>query len=115
MATTTTTVPTRRPPSLARLSRLPRPLIVGAVILAFYLVVALTGRFWAPYDFSKTGTGRPFSPPSAEHLFGTDQLGRDVFSRVVHGTDDVLFLALTSTLVSTVVGGVLGLTSGLIG
>ena len=101
--------------SFRRVGRLPRPMQVGGVILLFYLLVALTGPLWAPYDFAKTGTGRPFSAPSPEHLFGTDQLGRDVFSRVVLGVDDVLFLALTSTLISTLVGGLLGLTSGLVG
>jgi peptide/nickel transport system permease protein len=99
----------------ARARRLPRTLKIGGVILAFYIFVALTGRFWAPYDYDQTGTGRPFEPPSAQHLFGTDQLGRDVFSRVVLGTDDVLFLALTSTLLATIVGGLLGLASGLVG
>lgn len=87
---------------------------IGVFILLFYLVIALTGRLWVPYDSAKTGTGRPFSAPTTEHLFGTDQLGRDIFSRVVLGTDDVLFLALTSALISTIVGGLLGLTSGLL-
>jgi peptide/nickel transport system permease protein len=99
----------------ARVRRLPRTLIVGTVILAFYLFVALTSRFWAPYDFARTGTGRPFEPPSATHLFGTDQLGRDVFSRVVLGADEVLFLSMTSTLIATIIGGFLGLASGLVG
>jgi len=75
----------------------------------------LTSRFWAPYDFARTGTGRPFETPSAQHLFGTDQLGRDVFSRVVLGADEVLFLSMTSTLIATIIGGLLGLASGLVG
>lgn len=100
---------------LARIGRLPLTLKIGAVILIFYSVVALTGQFWAPFDPSKSGTGRPFSPPNTVNLLGTDQLGRDIFSRVIHGTDDVLFLALTSTLISTVIGGLLGLLAGLIG
>ncbi|MBC7811043.1 MAG: ABC transporter permease [Burkholderiales bacterium] len=114
---TTVTAPNRRSMSetFARTRRLPAPLLAGSIILIFYLVIALTGRFWAPYDFAKTSTGRPFTPPGVEHLFGTDQLGRDIFSRVVHGTDDVLFLSLTSTLLSTFIGGTLGLLSGFIG
>ncbi len=98
-----------------RFRRTPLTFRIGTIILAFYFVVALTGSLWVPYDSSKTGTGRPFSLPSAEHYFGTDQLGRDIFSRVVLGTDDVLFLALTSTLVSTLIGGLLGLMAGLVG
>jgi len=95
--------------------RSPLTFKIGILILLFYFLVAFTGKLWAPFDSSKTGTGRPFSVPSAEHLFGTDQLGRDIFSRVVLGTDDVLFLSLSSTLVSTLIGGILGLMSGLIG
>jgi peptide/nickel transport system permease protein len=101
--------------SFARVRRLPRTFIVGGVILAFYVFVALTSRFWAPYDFARTGTGRPFEPSGAQHLLGTDQLGRDVFSRVVLGADEVLFLSITSTLIATIVGGLLGLASGLVG
>ncbi len=100
---------------LLDLRRLPLTLKVGALILAFYFAVALTARLWAPYDYNKVGTGMPFSASSPDHLFGTDQLGRDVFSRVVLGTDIVLFLSLTSTLLSTIVGGLLGLISGLVG
>ena len=98
----------------SRLRRLPPTLLVGLALLVPYLIVALTGQLWAPYDFAQIGTGRPFSPSGGEHWFGTDQLGRDVFSRVVHGADDVLFLALSSTLVATLLGGVLGLACGLL-
>ena len=51
-------------------------------------------------------------PPSAEHWFGTDQLGRDVFSRVIAGARDILTIAPLSTLISTVVGTALGLIMG---
>jgi peptide/nickel transport system permease protein len=90
-------------------------LIFGSLILLLYLFVAITSPLWAPYPPNKVGTGPPFSPLSSEHLFGTDQLGRDVFSRVVHGTRVVLYLSLTSTLVAMIVGGALGLISGLVG
>ncbi|MCL4876131.1 MAG: ABC transporter permease [Anaerolineae bacterium] len=97
------------------LRRLPPTLIIGMMILAFYLTVAITARYWAPYTHNKIGVGIPFSKPSNDHYFGTDQLGRDVFSRVVLGADDVLILAISSTLVATVIGGLVGLLSGLVG
>jgi peptide/nickel transport system permease protein len=100
---------------IARACRLPRTFMIGGIILVFYILIALTGRFWAPYDFARTGTGRPFESPGPLHLLGTDQLGRDVFSRVVLGADEVLFLSMTSTLIATVAGGLLGLASGLVG
>ncbi len=107
--------PRRLANMLLDLRRLPLTLKIGALILAFYFAVALTARLWAPYDYNKIGTGIPLSTSSPDHLFGTDQLGRDVFSRVVLGTDMVLFLSLTSTLLSTIVGGLIGLVSGLVG
>ena len=100
---------------ISRLRRLPRNMRIGGVILVVYLVVALTADYWAPYSYSQVATGKPFEGPSLQHYFGTDQLGRDVFSRVVEGTKIVLYLALTSTLLATIVGGALGLISGFVG
>lgn len=104
-----------RDSTIARMRRLPPTLIIGSVILIFYVVIALTARFWAPYSYSQAGTGIPLSAASPKHLFGVDQLGRDVFSRVVLGTDIELFLALTSTFLAMVLGGGLGLVSGFVG
>lgn len=94
-----------------RLRRWPPVMIVGAVILVVYVVVALTGPLWAPYDPSAMGVGIPFSGTSAQHLFGTDALGRDVFSRAVVATRIDLALALAGTVLGTVAGAVLGLLS----
>ncbi len=56
-----------------------------------------------------------FQPPSAAHWFGTDQLGRDVFSRVVHGTASSVTSALVAVAIGVVVGGLIGLLSGFLG
>src|SRR5260221_3102577 len=114
-ASVTTSTGQRVSKSIMRLRRLPATLKVGTLILLVYFAIALTAHFWAPFDYNKLGTGLPLAPPDGQHVFGTDQLGRDVFSRVVLGTDKVLFLALTSTLISTILGGLLGLVSGLVG
>jgi peptide/nickel transport system permease protein len=98
-----------------QIRRLPPTMIAGGIILIIFLIIALTAQFWAPYAYSKIGAGKPFENPGLKHLFGTDQLGRDVFSRVMLGTRIELALALGSTFLATVVGGLLGLTSGLIG
>ena len=100
---------------LARLRRLPSSLLIGSAILSVYFLVALTARFWAPYGEGQIGTAAPFAPVSLKHLFGTDQLGRDVFSRVMLGTDRELLIALTSTFMAVVIGGALGLVSGFVG
>ncbi len=96
------------------LRRFPLSARLAALLLFAYVLIALTGPLWTPYNPYETGTGLPFSGASSSHLFGTDILGRDVFSRVVYGTRDVLFLALTSTFIATVIGGLIGLASGLV-
>ena len=93
----------------------PQSFRIGAVILLVHLVVAATGPFWAPYGFSQMGTGIPLSGMSWAHPFGVDQLGRDVFSRVVHGAHIVILLSLSGTGLGLVVGAVLGLLSGYLG
>ena len=88
-----------RPGIAARLRRgvrlwptTPRSFRIGSVILAFWLAVALAGPFLAPYGHAQMLAGTPLSGMSWAHPFGVDQLGRDVFSRVVHGTHLVLLL-----------------------
>jgi peptide/nickel transport system permease protein len=97
------------------LRRFPMSARIAALMLLAYVLIAVTGPLWTPYDPFQAGTGLPFSSASSSHLFGTDILGRDVFTRVVYGTRDVLYLALTSTFIATVIGGLIGLASGLVG
>lgn len=99
----------------AKLRRLPPTLLVGALIVSVYVLVALTGRHWAPYAYNESRLAPPFAPMSKEHWFGTDQLGRDVFSRVVHGAGPVLLLSLGSTLLALILGSSIGLLTGLVG
>jgi peptide/nickel transport system permease protein len=100
---------------LGDLRRISRTLKLGALICGVYLVVAVTGRFWIPYDPVEYGVAPSLSPPNAQHLLGADQLGRDVLSRVLSGTSIDLFLSLTSTFIAVVIGGIAGLLSGYIG
>ncbi len=93
----------------------PQSFRIGLVILIVHLIVAATGPFWAPYGFSQMGTGIPLAGMSWAHPFGVDQLGRDVFSRVVHGSHIVILLSLSGTAIGLVVGAILGLLSGYVG
>jgi peptide/nickel transport system permease protein len=93
----------------------PQSFRIGLVILVIHLLVAVTGPLWAPYGFSQMGAGIPLSGMTWKHPFGIDQLGRDVFSRVVHGGHIVILLSLSGTGLGLVVGAVLGLLSGYIG
>ena len=90
----------------------PQSFRIGSVILFLHLLVAVTGPFWATYGYGQMGTGLPLSGMSWEHPFGVDQLGRDVFSRVVHGGHIVIMLSISGTFVGLFVGSALGLLSG---
>jgi peptide/nickel transport system permease protein len=100
-------------PSLWR--QMPLSFRIGAVILLVHLIVAITGPFWAPYGYSQMGAGAPLSGMSWLHPFGIDQLGRDVFSRVVHGSHIVILLSLSGTFLGLLVGAIVGLFSGYVG
>lgn len=95
--------------------RSPRSLRIGAGILLFHFLLASIGPWVVPYGFAQMGTGIPLSGASWAHPFGVDQLGRDVFSRVVHGGHIVIMLSLTGTAVGLLVGAVVGLLSGYVG
>lgn len=116
MSTETLSAPPSRWTGLLPLWRqTPLSFRIGLIILVIHLIVAVTGPFWAPYGFSQMGTGRPLSGMSWTHPFGVDQLGRDIFSRVVHGSHIVILLSLSGTLLGLVVGAILGLLSGYVG
>ena len=87
-------------------------LIVGLVILTFWCVCALFGSKITPLDPFADDLLAILVPPSAAHWFGTDQLGRDIFSRVIMGARDILIVAPLATLLGTVLGTALGLCVG---
>lgn len=89
-----------------------RTFLAGAAILLFWIICALFGQFFVPYDPLADDIINSLLPPSAEHWFGTDQLGRDVFSRVIVGSRDILTVAPLATLLATVLGTTLGLVTG---
>jgi peptide/nickel transport system permease protein len=94
---------------------LPFSFKVGLTILAVYLATAAIGPFIAPYGATEIGTGTPVSGMSLQHLMGVDQIGRDVFSRVLHGAHIVILLSLAGTALGLVLGSLVGLLSAYIG
>jgi len=91
-------------------SRLPSA--IGASLFLVFLLTALFGPLIAPYGPNEQIVEDARQPPSPDHWFGTDNLGRDVFSRVVLGARDVLSLAGLGTLVAVLIGTTIGLISG---
>jgi peptide/nickel transport system permease protein len=84
----------------------------GIGILTALVVLALLAPWIAPYDPTKPAIMQRLQPPSRVHLFGTDQFGRDTFSRVLYGGRTSLWLGIVAVGLSAVIGGVLGLTAG---
>jgi peptide/nickel transport system permease protein len=89
--------------------------IVGAAILLLWVVCAVFGHVIAPQDPLAQQLLATNKAPSAAHWFGTDQLGRDVFSRVIVGARSILVIAFFATLLGTVAGTALGLAMGYLG
>ena len=88
---------------------------IGLVIVLFWVACAIFGPSVVPHDPYADDLINTLMPPSSEHWFGTDQLGRDVFSRVIVGARDILTVAPLATLISTILGTALGLTMGYFG
>lgn len=86
--------------------------LVGTVVLLFWVVCAILGDRITPYHPLFDQTPDLSVPPSTEHWFGTDRLGRDVFSRVLAGSRDILLVAPLATLLATIFGTILGLVTG---
>lgn len=94
-----------------------RSAAAGAAIVLFAIVVAVFDQQLAPYpeDAYDTHILLRLQPPSAEHPFGTDMLGRDLFSRVIIGTENALVVALAVVAGAIVIGAPLGLLAGYFG
>lgn len=93
--------------------------LAGGAIVAAYLaltvVVTLTGKFLLPYDPYMQNFAQTLLPPSSVHLFGTDDLGRDIFSRVIAGAPIEAQIAFVVVLISLAFGGSLGAFAGYLG
>ena len=81
--------------------------VIGATLVAAWLVVAVLAPYLAPHD-PLAQSAEAFAAPSSEHLFGTDELGRDVFSRVLYGARISLPLGLLLVVLAVAIGGILG-------
>ncbi len=84
--------------------------VAGAVCVALIVLVAAFAGSIAPHDPDEQNFDLIEARPSAQALFGTDRFGRDVLSRVIHGTRISLYVAVTSIVVAMAAGGILGLT-----
>ncbi|SEC15626.1 peptide/nickel transport system permease protein [Paramicrobacterium humi] len=96
-------------------ARVPVGALVAGVVAAFLIACAVAPAAIAPYDPLAVQPADAFKAPSADHWFGTDESGRDIFSRAVFGARASLLIGVASTAIGLVLGGALGLVGGLAG
>lgn len=90
---------------------------IGTVVVAFFLLMAIFGPLLVKFDISAFGASSSdaWLPPSGEHLLGTDALGRDILAFIVTGSRVSMLVAVTATVISMVLGTLIGLISGYCG
>jgi peptide/nickel transport system permease protein len=95
--------------------KLNRQLVTGAVIGTFIVILPLLSFFWVPHNFNQIDHTIRLKPPDATYLLGTDNLGRDIFSRVMAGGRNSLVLAVCTVAAAAAAGCILGLLAGFLG
>ena len=109
--------PPRDDAKLARRERLQvlvrsKSFIVGAIIVGFWVICAIFGELLVLQDPFASNPLNALQAPSSSYWFGTDRLGRDVFSRVIVGAREIMIIAPAATLLGTILGTALGLVTG---
>jgi len=89
--------------------------VVGLVVIVVFVFLAIFANLIAPYDPYKQGLAPSYSNPSSEHILGTDELGRDVFSRLLYAARISLFVTVAVNFTSEIIGVLVGAISGYFG
>ncbi|MDE5412106.1 nickel transporter permease [Alkalihalobacterium chitinilyticum] len=89
--------------------------VIGMIIILFFIIIALIAPLISGYAFDETNPQNRLQSPSAEHWFGTDDLGRDIFSRIAHGARISLWVGFFAVSGALVVGTTLGIVAGYYG
>lgn len=105
-----------RLPEIWRRFKKNKAAMVGLVILIFIVLIAIFADVIVPYEkcIEQVGSER-LQGPSAKHWFGTDDLGRDLFARVIHGSRYSLLIGVSTSLMDLVIGAILGASAGYFG
>lgn len=86
--------------------------VLAMIVIVFFMLMAIFSPFFAPYDPNKQDLSNMIAAPSAEHLLGTDEFGRDMLSRIIYGSRIAFIVGIGSVTISAVVGCLIGLISG---
>ena len=89
--------------------------MTGFVITGVMLLIALVALFWTPYSTTGMSVQLKFAPPSLSHIFGCDNYGRDIFSRIMQGIGTTFLVSASTVAFGMVVGSVIGFFAGYIG
>ena len=96
------------------LKRIPIPALIGLILTTLFLFAAIFAPFIAPYGLGEI-VGGVWEPSSSQFWFGTDNLGRDLLSRMIYGARTTIFIAVLATALSFTLGSVLGFTAAVLG
>ncbi len=89
--------------------------LFGLVIVVLLVFFAITADIVAPYKYDQQNLMKAFESPSKEHFFGTDEFGRDIFSRIIHGSRISLQVGMIAVGIAVIFGGLLGSVAGYYG
>ena len=89
--------------------------VIGTLIILFFIVLALLAPLLRPEGFDAQVLGDRLKAPSAEHWFGTDDAGKDVFSNFIHGARVSLIVGFFAAFISIFIGGLIGVVAGFYG
>ena len=89
--------------------------LFGLIVVVLYILVAIFAELLAPYDPYEPDYGAILLQPSGEHWLGTDQIGRDILSRLIYGIRPTLMVGFSTIVIAAVCGTILGLTAGYFG
>ncbi len=90
-------------------------LVIGGIIMGLMLIMILVGFFWTPYDPTKMSASEKLQGISLKHIMGTDNMGRDVFSRVMYGSRVTLLIAVGTIIIGAGLGTMIGALTGYFG
>lgn len=89
--------------------------MIGSIIIVVFILIAIFAPLIAPYSPTEQNLPEKLKTPSLQHLFGTDQFGRDIFSRVIFGSRIALWIIFLVSIISGFIGTVIGVTAGYFG
>lgn len=98
--------------AIKRLWRENKLAAASAIIIALFILAAIFAPLLTPYSFDEMDLLNRLAPPSREHLLGTDEAGRDVFTRMLYGARISLLVGIVPTVISMLAGAVLGIIAG---